>query len=282
MAVMIASGEFGECLYAFVFGYARFDLKSGGKRIYLLLPFLYPPVLTVISLVALIIILLRRRKAQRIEVEPLTAPCNEGILISEEKVPGVLAGGKDDLPRLLEVAIDRLVARRGVTPNHIFFLLNGNDLDIFSDDLLEVIGDKQVWLFVEAPGKKEVESLRRIGKLILFDREFMERRGIPLPVLGIIPRFLSMISGEGGTTLEHIHASLPEITTVSYVFPADAHASIASMLKHQRHLCAGYGEVCLSVTNSRVCTGKSLSGIRYVRADTEVFLITFRRCLRCM
>jgi hypothetical protein len=158
--------------------------------------------------------------------------------------------------------------------------LTKHDLDVLSDHVLEVIADMNVWLFIESNGKsKQIKKLERIGKVILFDQEYMQTCGISPLVLGIIPRFLSLISDLGDTNIDHLYNSIPEISTVSFTFPANVHSSVASILKHQKYLCAGYGEDSLKITNCKDYVNDLLGLAKYVKADTEPFFINFRGIL---
>lgn len=278
MAIMVASEEFKDCLYAFIFGYARFDVKNQKKRIYSLLPLLHPLFIIPVAVI-LILYLLYRRRREEISIEQFLTRHNEGILISEEKAPGVLTGGKEDLTKLLDIATDRLVIENGITPDHVFFLLSRKDFDIFSGEFLKVLYTKHVWLFIEnIQDKKVLNRLRKIGKVILFDPDFMKTCGSSMLILGIIPRVLSLISKGSDTNLDHIHAALPDLTTISYVFPADVHSSIASVLKHQKYLCMNHGEVSLQITNCRDYVEGAAGPLKYVKAEAESFFMTFRRC----
>ena len=216
MEVMVASQEYFDSLCAFSFGYARLDVKKHGKKIFSMFPLPFFPLFFLPIIIAVLLwFLLDKDKEKH----------NEGVLISEEDAPGLLNGKKEDLAKLLGIAIDKTVIEQGVTPNHIFFLLSKDDFDIFSDEVLETIADKQVWLFLEDSGQtKLMKKFERIGKVILFDPEYMQTCGYPKLILGIIPRFLSLVSRDGDTTLDHIFHGIPDKCTISFSFPTDGHS----------------------------------------------------------
>ncbi len=280
MAVMIASKKYYKCLNAFTYGYARKDVRDQGKKIFSIIPF--SPILVIILFIALFLWFLhsKHKKTHEIDLDFYLTKRNEGVLITTKQLPGVLSGSKKNIPRLIEISIDKEVIEYGKTPDNIFFLLTKNDLDVLSDHVLEVIADMNVWLFIEGNGKsKQIKKLERIGKVILFDPEYMQTCGISPLVLGIIPRFLSLISGNGDTNIDHLYSSIPEINTVSFTFPANVHSSVASILKHQKCLCARYGEDSLIITNCKDYVNDLLGPAKYVNADTEPFFINFRGIL---
>lgn len=276
MAVMIASKLFVKSLASFSFGYARLEFRKQRKQIFYLFP--YAIILTLIILIAVIVMqqLKKRKNKQEVELENFLTRRNEGILllIEEEEQPGLLTGKKEDLAKLLQIALDKQIIERGETPNHIFFLLSKDDNDVFSREVLEILGDKHIWIFLEQLYNRK--NLGRIGKTIVFDPKHMETCGNPLVVLGIIPRFLSMISRQGETNLDHVYSMLPDRSTLSYSFPADVHASLASVLKHQKFFSTNHGEDILQITNVRDFSQGNGSPIKYVEADTEPFFLVFK------
>jgi len=222
-------------------------------------------------------LLKKRKNKDEVELESFLTKHNEGILISEEEAPGLLNGKKEDLAKLLGIAIDRQLLENKETVNHIFFLLKKDDLDIFSDEVLEVIGDKHVWLFIEGNGNaKPNKKIERIGKVILFDPEYMRTCGKPAMVLGIIPRFLSLISRDGDMNLDHVYEGLPDLCTLSYSFPTDVHASLASVLKHQKFFSMNHGEDVMQITNSKNFARDTGGFVKFVNAETEPFFISFK------
>ncbi|MCU0849741.1 MAG: hypothetical protein MUC80_00510 [Candidatus Thermoplasmatota archaeon] len=278
MAIMVASKRFVDSLNAFSFGYARLGLRKQGKQVFSLLPHSF-----LLFLIFLIIaLLLRSRKKkhnenEEVEVENFLIKRNEGILLTDEEEPGLLTGRKEDLARLLHIALDKQVITMGETPNHVFFLLSKEDTNVFSDEVLEALGDKHVWIFMEEDANaKRKKTSGRIGKTIFYDRMHMHACGIPTMVLGIIPRFLSMITKQSDTNFDHVYAGLPERCTLSYSFPADIHASLASLLKHQKSFSLHHGETVLLITNSNNFDRDAGAQAKYVDADTEPFFISFR------
>jgi len=279
MEVMVASQEYFDSLCAFSFGYARLDVKKQGKKIFSMFPLPFFPLffLSIIIAVLLWFLLNKKKIKEEIEIESYLTKRNEGILISEEDAPGLLNGKKEDLAKLLGIAIDKTVIEQGVTPNHVFFLLNKDDFDIFSDEVLETIADKQVWLFLEDSGQaKLMKKFERIGKVILFDSEYMQTCGYPKLILGIIPRFLSLISRDSNTTLDHIFHGIPDKCTISFSFPTDVHSSLASVLKHQKYFCANHNDSCLQITNRKDYVKDIMGPAKYVKSETESFFVSFR------
>lgn len=274
MAIMIVSKPFASSLNSFAFGYARLEFRKQRKQVFSLFP--YAIILTLIILIAVLVLqqLKKRKNKQEVELENFLTRRNEGILLTKEEWPGLLTGKKEDLAKLLQIALDKQIIERGETPNHVFFLLSKDDKDVFSREVLEILGDKHVWIFLEQVRNKT--NLGRIGKTIIFDPEHMETCGNPLVVLGIVPRFLSMISRQGETNLDHVYSMLPDRSTLSYSFPADVHASLASLLKHQKFFSMNHGEDILQITNVKDFAQGNGSPIKYVEADTEPFFITFK------
>ena len=121
--------------------------------------------------------------------------------------------------------------------------------------------------------------MSKIGKVILFDPDHMETCGYPTLILGIIPRFLSLISKESNTNLDHIYQSIPEISTFSYSFPIDLHTSSASLLKHQKFLLKTYNDDYYQVTNCEDIVEYLPSPAKFVESETESFYICFRGVL---
>jgi hypothetical protein len=93
--------------------------------------------------------------------------------------------------------------------------------------------------------------------------------------LGIITRFLSLISRNGCTNIDHVYEGLSYICTISYSFPTDFHVSVASILKHQKHLCINHNESSLQITNCEDLVNDLEGTARYVEVDTEPFFISF-------
>jgi len=276
MAIMVASKRFAESLNAFSFGYARLSLKKQGKQVFLLFP--YALFLFLIILIAVFVMqqLKKRKNGEEVELENFLTKRNEGILLTDDEQPGLLNGKKEDLARLIQIAIDKQIIERGETPNHIFFLLNKKDNNVFSNEVLEILGDKHVWIFMEQGNAKRKKNLERIGKTIFFEPEHMETCGNPSMVLGIIPRFLSLISRDSDMNLDHIHEALPECCTLSYSFPADVHASVASILKHKKFFSMNHGDDVLQITNVRDFARDAGDSVKYVDADTESFFISVK------
>ena len=279
MVVVVASKKFKKILYAVVFGYFRFDVKKQKKKIFSLIPFLFIPI-SIVAFIALVLLwyfLFKCRKRNEIEIKNFITKLNEGILISDEDAPGLLSGGKNKLIRLIGIAEDKEVISKGEIFNNIFFILDQKDTDIFTEEMLNTIANKNVWIFIEGNRiTKQNKKLQKIGKVILFDPEYMETYGIPSLVLGIITRFLSLISRNGSTNTDHVYEGLPDICTISYSFPTDIHASVASILKHQKHLCVNHNESNLQITNREDFVNDLQGTARYVNANTEPFLLSFR------
>jgi len=211
-------------------------------------------------------------------VENFLTKRNEGILISDsdEKRPGLLTGNRDNLAKKIGIAIDKDVIERGMTANHIFFLLGKKDLDIFTNEVLEIIGNKHVWFFIERDIQSRYKNkLEKIGKTIVFNTKYLQTFGNSDLTLGLIARFLSLISREGNTNLDHVYEGLPDLCTLSYSFPLDIHNSYASMLKHQKHLCGNRGESCLQITNCEDFVEDFTHSVKLVKAETESFFISF-------
>jgi hypothetical protein len=280
MTVMVASEKYHRCLNAFTYGYARKDVRNQGKKIFSIVPFPFSPVLIIILIIILILLfwLSKRKKSNKIDLDFYLTKRNEGVLITTKtkQFPGVLSGSKKDIARLIGISIDKQIIEQSKTPDNIFFLLAKQDLDVLSDQVLEIIADMNVWLFIERNGNsKQMKKFERIGKTVLFDPEYMQTCGIPSVVLGIIPRFLSMISGNGDTNIDHLYNSIPEVSTISFSFPTDVHSSVASILKHQKCLYPGYWTDSLKITNCKEHVNDLTGTARYVEADTEPFFISF-------
>ena len=279
MALMVASKKFKDCLYAFVFGYFRYDVKRQKKNIFSIIPFPFIPISIVVFIVLIFLwyISFKRKKKDEIEIKNFITKLNEGILISDEDSPGLLSGRKEELVKLIEIAGDKEVISRGEIFNNIFFILDQKDTDIFTDELMETIANKNVWIFIEGNIKtKQNKKLEKIGKVILFDLDHMETSGTPSLFLGIITRFLSLISRNGWTNTDHVYEGLPYICTISYSFPTDVHASVASILKHQKYLLINHKESSLQITNCEDFVNDLQGPARYVEAETEPFFLSFR------
>jgi hypothetical protein len=277
MAVMVASKQFEGNLKAFSFGYARLRPRNQGKQVFF--PFPYTLTLFIMLVISVLLLrLLKRREAnEEVELENFLTRRNEGILLTSEDHPGLLIGRREDLARLIQVAVDKQVIERGETPNHIFFLLSREDTNVFSNDVLEVLGDKHVWIFVEEdPPAKVKTRLSRIGRVILFDQEHMKTCGCSNLTLGIIARFLSLISRDSSTNLDHIYHGIPELCTISFSFPIDVHNSLASVLKHQKYFSGNHYNEILQVTNCMNFINDLANPANFVKADTEPFFISFR------
>jgi hypothetical protein len=91
----------------------------------------------------------------------------------------------------------------------------------------------------------------------------------------MIARFLSQISREGETNLDHVYHALPDFSTISYSFPIDNHKSFVSVLNHQKHLCSNRGDLLIQITNHKKFIEDLPHHAKYVDADTESFLISF-------
>lgn len=278
---MVASEKYKDCLNAFSYGYARFDVKMQGKKIFSILPFLFIPIFLILTI--LYILFRSRKKVEKIEephLECYLTKRNEGVLITEKEVHDTLSSTKEEVPIYLNIALDRQVVEQGETPNHIFFLLDEDDFDVITSDVIELLKGKNIWILIEnCCNKKTKNYLSKIGKVILFDHKYMESCGYPKLVLGIIPRFLSLISKEGNTNLDHIYQSIPEISTFSYSFPIDLHTSSASVLKHQKFLLKTYGDDYYQVTNSKDIARYLPSPAKFVESETESFYVCFRCAL---
>jgi hypothetical protein len=276
MAVMVASKKYRDCLNAFVFGYARMDIKKQAKRV-----FSINPLIPAISLIIIIITLLwywlkNKKKPEEMDIQSFMTRRNEGVLISKEDIPGLHTGNKEELSKLIGIAIDKQILENGETPDHIFFLLTTDDYDIFTDGVLEAIGNKHVWIFAEDKiNAKTKRRLKKIGKLILFNPDHMKKCGYSQLTLGIIVRFLSLISRDSNTNLDHIFQSIPDICTISFSFPADIHDSLASILKHQKQLIPDRREEVIQVTNCDKFKENLAKPANFVRAETEDFFISF-------
>lgn len=276
MAVMVASKKYNECLNAFVFGYARMDIKKQAKRVFSINPFI-PIISIVIIAIALIWFLLKNiGNPEKIDIESFMTCRNEGVLISEEDTPGMHTGNKEELSKLIGIAIDKQALEFGETPDHMFFLLSSNDYDIFTDEVLEAIGNKHVWIFAEDKiNAKTKRRLKKIGNVILFNPDHMKKCGYSQLTLGIIARFLSLISKDSNTNLDHIFQGIPDICTISFSYPADIHDSLASILKHQKHLIPDHKEEVIQITNCYGFKENLVKPANYVNAYTEDFFIGF-------
>jgi len=284
MVTVVASKKYKDSLYACICGYFRYDVKKHEKKIFSLIPVPFIPISIIVFIVLILLwyLLSKHRKKDEIEIRNFITRFNDGILISDEDedAPGLMTGKKEELVKLIGIAEDKTVVSKGEVFNHIFFLLDNKDTDIFTDELLETIANKNVWIFIE--GNKETKrdiKLDKIGKIILFDSEYMKTCGNPSMTLGLILRFLSMISREGCTNLDHVHEGLPDICTISYSYPTDLHMSLASVLKHQKHLCVNHNESSLQITNSEDIAKVLQGPARYVEADTEPFLFSIKEVL---
>jgi len=280
MSIMIVSKNHEQKLYAFVFGYARKGVRED-KQIFSFIPLPLLPVLFIIAIILLIWFLLnKRREKDEIELKYYLTWSNEGIVISDEQKPGLLNGRKKDIAKLIGIAVDRHIVRHGEVPNHIFFILDKKDLDVFSDEVLEAIGDKQVWLFIEDKTPERLrQKLEKIGKLILFDPVYMKDSGNPDLDLGIVTRFLSLIPRESDTNLDHIYQGIPDRCTISYNYPVDIHHSLASVLKHQKFFSMNHGEDVMQITNTPGFAKDTAGPVKLVKADTEPFFIRFKEVL---
>lgn len=278
MAVMIASEKYYQCLNAFTYGYARKDVRNQGKKIYSIIPFPFPILFITILILTIIFLFLlsKRKKSTKIDLDFFLTKRNEGVLITKKQLPGVLSGSKKNIAKQIVISVDKQVIEQGKTPDNIFFLLAKHDLDVLSDQVLEIIADMNVWLFVERNGDlKRIKKIERISKTILFDQKHMETCGIPPAILGIIPRFLSMISWNGDTNIDHLYHSIPDVSTLSFSFPTNVHSSVASIIKHQKCLLPSYEEDSIKITNCKEYVNDLIGTARYVKADTEPFFISF-------
>jgi len=279
MAIMISSQQFIDSLYVFIYGYARLDVKNQRKKIFSMIPLPFFPIMVlIIALVLLWFLLKKRNKKIKVDVENFLTKRNEGILFSfsDEKRPGLLNANNENLAKKIGIAIDKDVIEHGMTANHIFFLLGKKDLDIFTNEVLQIIGNKHVWFFTEHDIQSKYKNkLEKIGKTIVFNPKYLQTFGNSDLTLGLIARFLSLISREGDTNLDHVHDGLPGLCTLSYSFPLDIHNSYASVLKHQKHLCGNRGESHLQITNCEDFVEDFTHSVKLVKADTEHFFISF-------
>ena len=93
--------------------------------------------------------------------------------------------------------------------------------------------------------------------------------------LGLIARFLSLISRNSETNLDHVFHAIPDFCTISYSFPLDVHESYASVLKHQKHLCENRGDSVLQITNYEDFVAEFTPSVKLVKAETEPFFMSF-------
>ena len=276
---MVASQQFIDSLYVFIYGFARLDVKNQRKKIFSMIPIPFFPILGVIIAVVLLWFLLKKKqKKLTVDVENFLTRRNEGILISisDEEMPGLLNANKENLAKNIGIAIDKDLIEHGVTANHIFFLLGKDDLNIFTDEVLEIIGNKYVWIFTENGIQSEYKTkFEKIGKTIVFNPKYLQTFGNSDLTLGLIARFLSLISREGDTNLDHVFHAVPDFCSISYSFPLDVHKNYASVLKHQKHLCENRGEGCLQITNREDFVEDFTHSVKLVKADTEPFFFSF-------
>jgi hypothetical protein len=279
---MVASKGYEKSINAFAYGYARLELKNQEKRIFSITPF---PGLVIFSLLVIIIILLWRLMKKRtrndvVKVENFLTRRNESIMISKELMPGTLNCLKKDLSKSIWITRDKHIVEYGESCTNIFFLLKKKDINVFSNEVLDATAGMNIWIFIEGNrASKQIKKLERIGKVILFDPEYIQNCGNSQLVLGIIPRFLSMISRNGYMNIDHVYDGLPDICTISYTFPTDIHNSLASVLKHQKHFCVNHLESCLHITNCKDHASNHMGPARYVKANTEPFFISFEGVL---
>jgi len=278
---MVASQQFIDSLYIFIYGFARLDVKNQRKKIFSMIPIPFVPILgVIIALVLLWFLLKKKQKKLTVDVENFLTKLNEGVLISGKEKPGLLAGNRENLAKKIGIAIDNDVIKRGVTANHIFFLLGKDDFDIFTNEVLEIIGNKHVWLFIEHDiQSKYKKKLEKIGKTIAFNPKYLQTFGNSKLTLGLIARFLSLISREGNTNLDHVFHAIPDSCSISYSFPLNIHNSYASVLKHQKYLCENRGESRLQITNCEDFVRDFTHSVKLVKADTEHFFINFMEVL---
>lgn len=284
MIIMVASSEFVNSLYAFAYGYARLDFKSQSKKVFSMIPMpLFPVLGLLVALVLLWTYLKNRRKKIAVDVDNFLTKLNEGVLISEDdedEKPGLLTSNRVNLAKKIGIAIDRDLIEHGMTSNHVFFLLNRNDLDIFTEEVLEIIGNKHVWIFTEHDIKpKWKKKFEKIGKVVVFNQKYLQAFGNGDLTLGLIARYLSLISRDGDTNLDHVYHAIPDISTISYDFLIDNHKSFASVLKHQKHLCGYAGDSCLQITNYKDFILDFTHSVKLVNAETEPFFISFREVI---
>jgi hypothetical protein len=269
---MVASSSFSKSLHAFIYGYTRLDLKNQSKKIYSI-PY-FPILGLLIVLVMTWSFLKSRNKKIEVDLDNFLTRRNEGVVISDIETVGILHANREDLPKKIGIAIDRGVIEHGITANHVFFLLNNNDLDIFTNEVLEIIGNKHVWIFTEYNKQlKYKKKLEKIGKTVFFNPKYLQRFGNNGVTLGLIARFLSLISRDSETNLDHVFHTIPDFCTISYSFPLDVHDSFASVLKHQKHFCEDRDEICIQICNYEDFIPDFTSSVKLVKAGTESFLI---------
>ena len=276
MILIIGSRRFEKSIYVCVYGYSRLHFRDHTRKMFSIIPLPFLPIAGLLAALALLWLLLKRRnKKIDVGVENFLTLSNEGIILSGER-PGLIASGKKDLAKNIGIAIDRAVAKQGVTPNHVMFMLDSEDMDVFTNEVMEIIGGKYVWLFVEQGIQRKYRNkLEKIGKTIIFNQKYLRAFGNEGLTLGMIARYLSLISRDGDTNLDHLYHALPDVSTISYAFPIDDHSSLTSALKHQKHLCANHGEPILQITNHKEFMEDLSHPAKYVKADTESFLISF-------
>jgi hypothetical protein len=281
MAIMIASSRFLGCLYAFIFGYARLGFKNQTKKVYSIIPIPFFPILGLLTVLVVFWLLLKKGKKKiEINTENFLTRRNEGVFISNQEMPGLLNANKKNLAKKIGIAIDRDLIEHRMTANHVFFLLSKGDLDIFTNEVLEIIANKHVWIFTEQGIQSKYKtSFGKIGKTIVFNPKYLKTFGNNELTLGLIARFLSLISREGDTNLDHVFHAIPDICTISYSFPLDVHESYASVLKHQKHLCGNRGESVLQITNHEDFVEDFTPSVKLVKADTEPFFISFKEAI---
>ena len=280
MEIMISSQQFIKSLYVFIYGFARLDVKNQRKKIFSLIPTPFFPIFGLIIIVLVLWLLMKKRKKKTIvEVDNFLSNLNEGVLISDDEIemPGLSTSNKENLAKKIGIAIDKDVVQHGVTANHVFFLLGKDDLNIFTKEVLEIIGNKHVWIFTENGIKSKYKTkFEKIGKTIFFNPKYLKTFGNNNLTLGLITRFLSLISRESETNLDHVFHAIPDFCTISYSFPLDVHKNYASVLKHEKHLCENRGESCIQITNRDDFVEDFTHSVKLVKADTEHFFISFR------
>jgi hypothetical protein len=283
MAIMIGSKKYLECLNIFIFGYSRFDVKKQGRKIFSMWPLLFIPILVIIILIYLLFRLPKNNgKTEELDLECFLTKRNEGVLISESEndEPGLLTCKKEELSKYISIALDKHVIEHGETPNHIFFILDKDDFDAITPEVLEVLRGKHIWIFIQNNCTSKTKNwLTRIGKVILFDPDYMETCGYSRLVLGIVPRFLSLISRNGDTNLNHIQQGIPDISTFSFSYPIDLHKTTASLIKHQKYLLKTYNDDCFQITNCENIVEYLPNPAKYVESETESFYVCFRGAL---
>ena len=277
---MVASQGYENSLNAFAYGYARLVLKNQEKRIFSPIPGVL--IFFLMFIIAMLLWKLGKKRYgnDSVKIDNFLTRRNESIMISKEISPGSLNCTKKDLPKSIWIARDKHIVEFGESCSNIFFLLKKKDVNVFSYDVLDATAGMNIWIFVEGNRKsKQIKKLERIGKVILFSPEYIQNCGSSLLVLGIIPRFLSLISRNGYMNIDHVYEGIPDICTISYTFPTDVHKSLASILKHQKHFCVNHNESYLHITNCKDHASSHMGTARYVKANTEPFFISFNKFL---